>query len=398
MPNYKYKGWDERQQIVRDVILAPDEVTAAERIRMKRITPVTIEAVKSKPERLTSAKKMKNQELVSFCGHLALMLKAGVNIVHSLEILEDQATNGAIRKIIRKILENVGKGESLSTALEVTGEFPQLLIDMVKVGETSGELDGVLFNMEEYYQKEMVMRSKVKTALVYPKILIFATLGTLVFFFFFVIPTFQDMFSTMTDLPLATRILLGVSAYVKNHALGLGGVIAALVLLYVVLRQQEEFLLLEDRILLKIPLVGRLKKQVIIGRMARSLGVFLHSGVPVLGALEATKNILNSRSMEKGFEKATKSIMNGKSLTEAFEEEKLFEPMVYGLMRVGEETGALDEMLKKLAQIYDREVDFGLGKLVARLEPTLILLIGGIVGFIIIAIAVPILSMSQTIG
>jgi type IV pilus assembly protein PilC len=132
--------------------------------------------------------------------------------------------------------------------------------------------------------------------------------------------------------------------------------------------------------------------------MARSLGVFLHSGVPVLGALEATKNILNSRSMEKGFEKATKNIMNGKSLTEAFEEERLFEPMVYGLMRVGEATGALDEMLKKLAQIYDREVDFGLGKLVALLEPTLILLIGGIVGVIIIAFAGPILSMSQTIG
>ena len=398
MPIYKYRGWDTNRQIVNGIIHGPDPVTVNERIRNLNITPIKIEEREEPRDLFTPKKRFRDQELVNFCGHMALMIKSGVNIMLSLEILEQQSTNKEIRKVYGKILENVRKGESLSASMEVTEDFPQLIIDMVKVGESTGELDNILLNMEEYYQRDIAIRNKVKTATVYPKILVFATLATILFFVYFVVPSFADLFSDMQNLPIATKMLLGMTNFFQNNTIPLFGMLILFVIILMFLWRNAKFVIFKDRLLLSLPVVGLFNKQVIISRMARSLGVFLKSGVPVLEALDSTKNILKNRHLEKGFDKAITSIINGLTMSDAFREEKLFDPMVYGLMRVGQETGQLDEMLYKLAAIYDREVEFSLNKLVAKIEPMMIIIIGGVVGFIVIAIAVPILNMSQGIG
>lgn len=398
MPIYKYRGWDEDRKIVKGTILGPDPITVNERIRNLRITPISVVEKKEEKDLFTPRKKFRDQELISFCGHLALMIRSGVNIILSIEIMEQQSTNKEIRKIYGKILENVKKGESLSTAMEDTEEFPDLVIDMVKVGESTGELDSILLNMEEYYQRDITVRNKVKTATVYPKILVFATIATILFFVYFVVPSFADMFADMDNLPLPTRMLMGMTSFFQNNALVLLLMVVLSGLSLFILRRNESFIIFRDSLLLTLPVIGVFNRQVITSRMSRSLGVFLKSGVPVLEALESTKNILKNSYLEKKFDSAIKRIINGRSMSEAFEEEEMFDPMVYGLMRVGQETGKLDEMLYKLSSIYDREVEFSLSKLVAKIEPIMILIIGGVVGFIVIAIAVPILNMSQSIG
>ncbi len=398
MPIYKYRGWDNSRKLVKGTILGPDSITVNERIRNLSVIPISIEETVKPKDLFTPKKKFRDQELVNFCGHMSLMIRSGVNIMLSLEIMEQQSTNKVIRNIYTKILENVRKGESLSTSMEETQEFPELLVDMVKVGESTGELDNILLNMEEFYQRDISIRNKVKTATVYPKILVFATIATILFFVYFVVPQFSSMFADMATLPIPTRILMGLTNFFQNNTLLIFGFAFVIFILLMVLWRYPKFVLFKDRLLLTLPIVGIFNRQVIISRMSRSLGVFLKSGVPVLEALEATKNILKNSYMEMKFDSATTRIINGRTMSEAFEEEELFEPMVYGLMRVGQETGKLDEMLYKLAAIYDREVEFSLSKLVAKIEPLMIIIIGGVVGFIVIAIAVPILNMSQSIG
>ncbi|MBO1266027.1 type II secretion system F family protein [Proteiniclasticum sp. SCR006] len=398
MPTYKYRGWDINRKIVKGTILGPDPVTVNERIRNLNVTPISIEEKEEQRDLFTPKKRFRDQELVNFCGHMALMIRSGVNIMLSLEILEQQSTNKEIKKVYGKILETVRKGESLSTSMEATEDFPQLVVDMVKVGESTGELDNILLNMEEYYQREIAIRNKVKTATVYPKILVGATVATILFFVYFVVPSFADLFSDMESLPMPTKILLAMTNFFQSNTLLLLGVTLVVAILLIILWRNQRFVLFKDNLILHLPVAGIFSKQVIISRMARSLGVFLKSGVPVLEALDSTKNILRNRHLEKGFDKAIKRIINGQTMSDAFQEEQLFDPMVYGLMRVGQETGQLDEMLYKLAAIYDREVEFSLNKLVAKIEPMMIIIIGGVVGFIVIAIAVPILNMSQGIG
>lgn len=398
MPVYKYRGWNTNRQIVKGTLLGPDPVTVNEKIRNLGITPIDIEEKEEARDLFTPKKRFRDQELVNFCGHMALMIRSGVNIMLSLEILEQQSTNKEIKKIYGKILENVRKGESLSMSMEATEEFPQLIIDMVKVGESTGELDNILLNMEEYYQRDIAIRNKVKTATVYPKILVFATIATILFFVYFVVPSFADLFSDMADLPLPTKILLGMTNFFQNNTLLIFGLVVLSVIALMILWRYPKFVIFKDSLLLTLPVIGSFNKNVIISRMSRSLGVFLKSGVPVLEALNSTKNILRNRYLEKGFDQSITRIINGQTMSDAFREENLFDPMVYGLMRVGQETGQLDDMLYKLAAIYDREVEFSLNKLVAKIEPLMIIIIGGVVGFIVIAIAVPILNMSQSIG
>lgn len=398
MPIYKYRGWNTNRQIVKGTLLGPDPVTVNEKIRNLGITPINIVEKEEPRDLFTPKKRFRDQELVNFCGHMALMIRSGVNIMLSLEILEQQSTNKEIRKVYGKILENVRKGESLSMSMEATEDFPQLIIDMVKVGESTGELDNILLNMEEYYQRDIAIRNKVKTATVYPKILVFATLATILFFVYFIVPSFADLFSDMADLPLPTKMLLGMTNFFQNNTLLIFGFVISAIIALMILWRYPKFVLFKDSLLLSLPFIGSFNKHVIISRMSRSLGVFLKSGVPVLEALNSTKNILRNRYLEKGFDQSITRIINGQTMSDAFREENLFDPMVYGLMRVGQETGQLDDMLYKLAAIYDREVEFSLNKLVAKIEPLMIIIIGGVVGFIVIAIAVPILNMSQSIG
>jgi len=398
MPNYKYRGWDKDRKIVKGIIAGPDVVTATEKIRELLIIPIQVEEKVVPKDLFPPRRRIREQELINFCGHMAMMIQSGVNILLSLEILEEQSKVKEIRKIYTSILEQVKRGDALSTAMESTSEFPELLVDMVRVGESTGDLDGILLNMEEYYQRDSTVRNKVKAAMIYPKILVFATFCTILFFVYFIVPAFKDMFTDMDNLPLATRLLLGVTNFFNNNTLLVFGTGAVIVLILIILRRNPTYMDMKDKAVLTVPVLGVFKRQVIISRVSRSLGVFLKSGIPVFEALHATKNIIKNRHVEKGFDAAIDRIMTGTSLSQAFEEQRLFDPMVYGLLRIGQETGRLDDMLYKLASIYDKKVEFSLTKLVARIEPLMILVIGGVVGFIIIAIAVPILSMSQNIG
>ena len=397
MPSYRYKGWNEKRNMVTGTLSAPDSAAAFEKLREDMITPVRLDEKKAM-RLLSGRKKIREQEAADFCGHMAMMLQSGVNVVLSLEILEEQTKIPERKKVYSRLLEQVSRGEAISSSMEDTGEFPELLVDMVRIGESTGDLDGIFSNMEEFYQKDVAVRSKVRAASVYPKILVFATFATLLFFMYFIIPAFRDLFESMENLPLPTRILLNLAGFFGNKWPALLVIVSALILASYLMKDNRSMREIRDYLSLRVPLMGEFRRQVIISRVSRSLGVFLRSGIPVFSALNLSKDIIRNRYVEAGFEKATGRIMSGTSMSEAFEAEGLFEPMVYSLMRVGQETGKLDEMLYKISAAYDRKVEQSLARLTARIEPLLILIIGGIVGFIIIAIAVPILTISQNIG
>lgn len=397
MPSYRYRGWNEKRNIVKGILTAPDPSAAYERLRAESITPVSIDERRDL-KLLTRRKLIREQDAADFCGHMAMMLQSGVNVVLSLEILEEQSKDPKKKKVFTSLLEQVKRGEAISASMEETGEFPELLVDMVRVGESTGDLDGIFSSMEEFYQRDVAVRSKVRAASVYPKILIFATCATLLFFMYFIIPAFKDLFESMENLPFPTRILLGLAGFFENQwPVVLAGIACGISALYIT-RDNLKVRDFRDRMSLRMPLIGEFRRQVIITRVTRSLGVFLRSGIPLFTALNATRDIIRNSHVEKGFQMAIGRIMSGTSMSEAFEAEGLFEPMVYSLMRVGQETGKLDEMLYKVAAAYDRKMEQSLARLTSRIEPLLILIIGGIVGFIIIAIAVPILTISQNIG
>ena len=394
MQKFIYKACDKQLNIVKGFIEEDDIDSAKEKLLAKELKIIDIRKSSDILELVHRSKIMKDSEIASFCGQIGTILDSGVSLLRGLEILELQTTNKKQKQVIGDILVGVRRGKSLAKAMEDTRIFPKALTDMVMSGEVSGNVDKVLFNMEEFYEREASIKSKIKSASIYPVILLVVAVGMMIFFNFFIFSELKELFQGM-KLPPATAIMFNTINYVNNNYLQIFCFIALIFLLIKYLLEKPKVKYAVHKRSLQLPVIGEVKNHIIIARFTRSMAIFLRSGVPLLTVLENLQLIVDNHFVSKQLAEAKELIVKGEGIATSLESKGIFEPMVVQMLRVGEETGKLEEMLYRLADIYDKKVDTGIKRLVALIEPVFTLVAGIIVGIIIIVVAMPIMQMAQ---
>ena len=365
-------------------------------LRRRNITATIVTEKAKKTRKLSFGGKVKDKDIVIFTRQFATMIDAGLPLVQALEILSTQVENKTLGSSLTQVKVDVESGATYADALKKHPRiFSELYVNMVAAGEAGGILDTILNRLAQYIEKAMKLKKKVKGALVYPAVVTSIAVLVIAVIMIFVVPTFSKMFATLGGtLPLPTQIVVNMS----NFIAGIGGLVtlAAIIGLIVFIsqaRKTEKGQFVTDKILLKLPIFGPLLNKVAVAKFTRTLGTLVSSGVPILDGLEITAKTSGNKIVESAIMDVRKGVVGGKTLAEPITKAKVFPPMVTHMIAVGESTGALDAMLSKIADFYDDEVDATVSNLTAMMEPLLMVFLGGSVGFIVVAMYLPIFKL-----
>jgi type IV pilus assembly protein PilC len=340
-----------------------------------------------------------SKDLLIFTRQFATMIDAGLPLVQCLEILGSQTDNASLKKVVFAIKARVESGSTFSDALaDHPNVFDELYVQLCAAGEVGGILDTILNRLAVYKEKAEKLKRKVRGAMVYPSIVILVGIGVTAVLLLKVTPVFAKMFADFgSALPAPTQIVVDLSAWLQNYfffgMLGLGAFVVAFILFYRNPTGRKLF----DRFILKSPLIGDLLRKVAVARFTRTLGTMISSGVPILDALDVTAKTAGNRTIESGIQYVRTKISEGKNIAGPLMETKVFPPMVVQMIGVGEATGAMDQMLNKIADFYDDEVDTSVNSLTALIEPILMVFLGGVVGGFLIAMYMPIFTIASAI-
>ncbi len=348
---------------------------------------------------LAPSARVKTRDLVLFTRQFSVMIGAGLPLTRTLETLALQAENSALRDVARDTLRDVEAGHTLAGALERHPRvFTQLYVNMVHAGESGSRLDGILDRLATFLEKSEQIRRKVNGAMLYPGVVLAVAIAVVATLLLFVIPTFETVFASFdATLPLPTRVVIGFSRVVQNWWWALLAVVVGAALILRRWAATDAGRRRLDRMLLRLPVLGPLIRKAAVSRVTRTLGTLLSSGVPILEGLEITARTAGNRVIEDAIRTSRAAIQRGHSIARPLQETRAFPPMVARMIHVGEETGDLDEMLARIADFYDDEVDAGAESLLRILEPVLIVFLGGLVGGMIIAMYLPIFELINAI-
>lgn len=396
---FQWSGKTTRGAIESGEITAATKEEVIAQLRKKNITPTLITEKKAAKKKLfggVGAGKVGDKDIVIFTRQFSTMIDAGLPLVQALDILSTQVENKAFARVLSQIKDDVEAGSTYADALKKYPRvFSDLYANMVAAGEAGGILDTILNRLAAYIEKSMKLKKKVKGAMVYPIVVSSIAILVIGVIMIFVVPTFSTMFATLGGtLPLPTAMIIKLS----NFLAGIGGLLTlgAIVGFIVSLKQfrrtkkGQEII---DRISLKLPIFGALLNKVAVAKFTRTLGTLVSSGVPILDGLEITAKTSGNKVIEYAIMDVRKAVTGGKTLAEPLTKAKVFPPMVTHMISVGESTGALDAMLSKIADFYDDEVDAAVGGLTAMMEPMLMVFLGGAVGFIVVAMYLPIFKL-----
>ncbi|MBI5846370.1 MAG: type II secretion system F family protein [Nitrospirae bacterium] len=371
-----------------------DEVIA--QLRKRSITATLVRPKEKAASRLSFGGGVKDKDIVIFTRQFATMIDAGLPLVQALDILSQQVESKSLAKALSIIKSDVEGGATYADALRKHPKvFTDLYANMVAAGESGGILDTILNRLAAYMEKAMKLKKKVKGAMIYPIVVSTIAIAVIAIIMIFVVPTFSKMFTSMGGtLPLPTLMVMKISSFLA----GIGGVITAMLIAAAVvgfkqIRKTEKGTAMTDRLFLKLPIFGILLRKVAVAKFTRTLGTLISSGVPILDGLEITAKTAGNKIIEYAVMEVRQAVTEGKTLAEPLMKSKVFPPMVTHMISVGEATGALDAMLNKIADFYDDEVDAAVGNLTAMMEPMLMVFLGGSVGFIVIAMYLPIFKL-----
>ena len=336
-------------------------------------------------------RKIKVKEISIFCRQMYTMLDAGVPLINALNLMSTQVTNKHLVEIVKVLEEDVRKGEMLSNSMRKFPEaFPTLLTSMVESGEASGNLDEMFLRMSTHFEKENKINNKVKAAMIYPIILACVGVAALAVVMIFVMPTFVSLFeSSGSELPFATRILIGISDFMANHFIIVLGILIAIIVGIVIFSKTESGIYFFAKLKITFPLIKDLNRKMIVSRFTRTLSTLLASGVSLVESLPIVSAVLNNVIAEDEVLRIRERVVKGEGLSTPIEECELFPPMLSSMVRIGEESGALDDMLNKTADFYDEEVEQAIQTLTSMLEPIMIIVMGLVIGFMVIALMLP---------
>ncbi len=371
----------------RDGAASPVATKAARVARPRSKTSIT----------LFQRKTIKGKVLMIFTRQLATLIDSGLPLLRSLTVLAKQERDTVLRSTINKLADTVQSGSTFSDGLAQHPQiFNDLYVNMVKAGELGGVLEVVLTRLAEFQEKATKIRNKVTGAMVYPIIVMTMAIAIMSFLLVFIVPKFEAIFHDMLGdkpLPTITLFVIGVSKFVQNHYLALIGLIIAAFAAYRFAKRTKGGRLAIDRFKLRVPLFGDLVRKTAISRFSRTLGTLVTSGVPILQALNITRETAGNTVIARAISQVHDSVKEGESIVQPLEASKAFPPMVISMIDVGEETGQLPEMLLKIADVYDDEVDNSVAALTSMLEPVMIVFLAVVVGTIVIALFMPLISI-----
>lgn len=401
MPIYKWAGKTYKGEIRSGEVSAKNKDELIYSLRKQGILPTVISEIKQSKSLTPKKKKISARDLVVFTRQFATMFTAGIPIVQSLEILSKQSDNKSLGAILSQVKADVETGTTLSDSLKKHPKiFDDLYINLVAAGEAGGVLDSVLMRLAGYIEKSMKLKKKVKGAMIYPSIVIAVAALVITIIMVFVIPIFSKIFSEMgVALPLPTRSVIWMS----NFIAGAGGAIILFSFIGSIFfikqyRKTENGKKNIDRFLLQMPVIGDLLKKVAVARFTRTLGTLISSGVPILEGLEICARSSGNKIVEDVVLDAKKDVASGKTVAESIAKSYIFPSMVVQMINVGESTGALDDMLLKIADFYDDEVDNAVANLTTMLEPMMMVFLGTTIGYIVIALYLPIFKMGEVVS
>ncbi|MDF2546498.1 MAG: type secretion system protein [Anaerosolibacter sp.] len=400
MPVYRYKAVGINGQNLQGSFTANTRNEVVQMLRSNQSYPVMIqEDVSTLGREVQLFGGVKVKDIAVFCRQLYAMLNAGVPITNCLEILKTQTEQKKLRNTLGEVYEGVQKGLTFSEALKKHLDvFPELLIYMVEAGEASGSLDVIIERMAVHYEKETKINNKIKGAMVYPIILSVVAVSVVVFLLTFVMPTFIGMFEgSGVPLPLPTRILMKFSEILKNfwyiHIIVFFAVVYGIKRYTLTIKGRLQY----DKLKLSIPVMKGLNQKIITARFTRTLSTLLSSGIPLLQAMENVAGILGNKVAADGIMKVREEVRRGVPLSQPIKRLGLFPPMVDNMIHIGEESGTLDDILDKTANFFDDEVDTALQKMITLFEPIMILVMGALIGFIVVAMVLPMFDMLKTV-
>jgi len=380
--------------VIEEAIISPDGKEA------RRRTPTAARMTKPRAKKsivLFQRRKVKSKILMIFTRQLATLIDSGLPLLRSLNVLAKQERDKVLKNTIDKLADSVQSGSTFSDALALHPKiFNDLYVNMIKAGEVGGVLELVLTRLSEFQEKASKIKNKVLSAMVYPVIVMTMAVGIMCFLLVFIVPRFEAIFHDLLGdkpLPPVTRFVLGVSGFMQHHGLVLLAAIVAIVVIYNFIGRTRKGRLVIDIFKLRMPLFGNLNRKTAISRFARTLGTLVTSGVPILQALNITRETAGNAAIARAIARVHDSVKEGESIVQPLEASKAFPAMVVSMIDVGEETGKLPEMLLKIADVYDDEVDNAVAALTSMLEPIMIVFLAVIVGTIVLALFTPLISI-----
>lgn len=337
------------------------------------------------------------RDMVVFSRQFSTMINAGVPILQSLEVMCEQTENSMLRRKLYEIKNDIEGGASLYESIRKHRDiFDDLYTNMVDAGETGGVLDVVLERLALYIEKAAKLRAKVKSAMIYPGVIIAVSLAVISIILIFVIPSFEQMFADLGGaLPVPTQIVIDMSRFFQDSVLYIIAALIAAVMAFRLIYRRERVKTLVDKWVLFLPVAGPLLRKVAVARFSRTLSTMISSGVPILRALDIVSRTSGNKALELGVIEAGKSISEGQTLAEPLDETGIFPPMVIHMISIGEATGALDTMLEKIADFYDDEVDVAVETLTSLIEPIMIAVLGVIVGGLVVSMYLPVFQLGD---
>jgi type IV pilus assembly protein PilC len=401
---FEYKVRDQAGKIKTGKLDAESQAQVASKLKSMGYAPISVtQSNAGMNKQLTipgfGKKKVKLKDLAVFSRQFATMVNSGLSLLRALNILCEQTENPELARVLGEVRTDIESGNSLSAGMGKHPDvFPPLMVNMCKAGEVGGFLDSVMLQIATNYEAETRLRGKVKSAMTYPVVVLCIALLAVVGMLLFIVPTFASLFSTLGGtLPLPTRILVTLSNGLKLGIIPLIVLIVVGVQVWKRVKRTPQVRNVVDPLKLKLPVFGELFRKIALTRFARNLGTMMKSGVPILQSLDIVADTTGNVVLERATRAVQDSVRTGESLAKPLTEHPVFPPMVVQMMAVGEDTGALDTMLEKIAEFYDQEVEATTEALTALIEPLMIAFLGGIIGSMIIALYMPIFKIFDLI-
>ncbi|MEI6509614.1 MAG: type II secretion system F family protein [bacterium] len=397
MSQFEYQARDGRGALAKGFIEASDSRSAAARLRLQGLTILTLVPKKSGSflSMKLTADKVGIKDLALFTRQFGTMLRSGISATRCLSVLDDQATNKYFKQVIQNIRKDIESGLSLSASMvRYPNVFSNLYTQMIAAGELGGNLEETLERLADFGEKDLALRGKIKNALMYPGILLVLSFGVIILLVTTVVPTFAGMLNTMNiDLPLPTRMLMGFSSLLLGYWWALLLVFGGGFYLFSRYLKTPRGRIELNRFALKLPVLGPLNQKSALSRFTRTLSTLIKAGVPLLQALEITARAVDNAVYEDEILRIRHGVQGGDRIAVQMGQSKLFPSLVVQMTTAGEESGQLEQMLNKVSDFYDQEVDYVVNNLTATLEPLMLIFMGGIIAFIMLSLFLPYFSL-----
>lgn len=397
MPGFTYVAVDKRGKEKRGSIEADNKEKVIDILKNDGLIPVSVkeQGALNKEIDFSIGKKVKPRDLSVFCRQFVSITQAGVPMKEALQMLSEQTENKWLKRAISEVLLSVEKGNTLADSMRGQSDiFPPMLINMVEAGENSGSLEMAFSRMAVQFEKEAKLKATIRKATIYPIILIIAAIGVVAVMLLFVIPIFIDMFADLdVEMPGITMWVMNTSEWMTEHWYMILGLIILVIVAYKMIHKTEQGRLAIDRVKMKMPLFGKLTVKTACAQFARTMSTLLSSGISTIDALETVSKIVNNIHYTNALLKAREEVMKGIPLSEPLTASKIFPPMVCHMTGIGEETGNIEDMLEKLADYYDEEVEMTTQSVLAAMEPLIIVFMAVVVGTLVVAVVSPIGAM-----